>query len=71
MLRLLLLLLLLLVLLLLLPFPLSRYPVGKLTERLPLGSLLNPCPFNGKEHCIIMTIALVSEGHKRYTTIRY
>ena len=50
---------------------LSRYPVGKLTERLPNGSLLNPCPFNGKEHCIIMTIALVSEGHTRDTTIRY
>ena len=64
-------LLLLLLLLLLLPFPLSRYPVGKLTERLPLGSLLNPCPFNGKEHCIIMTIALVSEDRARDTTIRY
>ena len=37
---------------------LLAYPFGRLTERLPAGSRLNPGPFNAKEHCIVMTIAL-------------
>ena len=37
---------------------LLAYPVARLFERLPRGSLLNPGPFSAKEHCIVMTIAI-------------
>ena len=37
---------------------LLAYPVAKLFEQLPHGSLLNPGPFSAKEHCIVMTIAI-------------
>ena len=37
---------------------LVSYPLLRLTERLPRGSLLNPGPFTAKEHCLVMTIAI-------------
>ena len=33
---------------------LVAYPLGKATELLPAGSLLNPGPFSPKEHCLVM-----------------
>jgi uncharacterized oligopeptide transporter (OPT) family protein len=37
---------------------LVAYPICKVTELLPRGSLLNPGPFSPKEHTLVMTMAI-------------